>query len=98
MIADRAESVAAIVAEVEQRMPQLVQEYRERLARKLRDTIEAAFPGGFQHIRGEELSERLAHEATLFGLRIDVALVDTVPLGVDTPADLERARKLLAPK
>jgi len=29
------------------------------------------------------------------GMRIDVALVDTVPLGVDTPADLERARHLL---
>ena len=31
------------------------------------------------------------------GMRIDVALVDTVPLGVDTPADLERARRVLAP-
>ena len=30
------------------------------------------------------------------GMRIDVALVDTVPLGVDTPADLERARRMLA--
>ncbi len=30
------------------------------------------------------------------GLRIDVSLVDTVPLGVDTPADLERARLLLS--
>lgn len=30
------------------------------------------------------------------GMRIDVALVDTVPFGVDTPADLERAEKLLA--
>jgi 3-deoxy-manno-octulosonate cytidylyltransferase (CMP-KDO synthetase) len=30
-------------------------------------------------------------------MRIDVALVDTVPLGVDTPAELERARVLLAP-
>ena len=29
------------------------------------------------------------------GMRIDVALVDTIPLGVDTPADLERARALL---
>ena len=28
-------------------------------------------------------------------MRIDVALVDTVPFGVDTPEDLERARKLL---
>jgi 3-deoxy-manno-octulosonate cytidylyltransferase (CMP-KDO synthetase) len=30
------------------------------------------------------------------GMRIDAACVDTVPLGVDTPADLERARALLA--
>ncbi|MBR9972366.1 3-deoxy-manno-octulosonate cytidylyltransferase [Magnetospirillum sulfuroxidans] len=31
------------------------------------------------------------------GMRIDAALVDTVPLGVDTPADLDRARALLKP-
>jgi len=31
------------------------------------------------------------------GMRIDAGLVDTVPLGVDTPADLECARALLAP-
>lgn len=30
------------------------------------------------------------------GMRIDVALVDTVPLGVDNPAELARARSLLA--
>ncbi len=30
------------------------------------------------------------------GMRIDAARVDTIPLGVDTPADLERARRLLA--
>ena len=32
------------------------------------------------------------------GMRIDAARVDTVPLGVDTPADLERARALLSPR
>ena len=31
------------------------------------------------------------------GMRIDVQLVDTVPLGVDTLDDLKRARELLAP-
>ncbi|MCP4328671.1 MAG: 3-deoxy-manno-octulosonate cytidylyltransferase [Alphaproteobacteria bacterium] len=31
------------------------------------------------------------------GMRIDVARVDTVPLGVDTPADLDRVRLVLAP-
>jgi 3-deoxy-manno-octulosonate cytidylyltransferase (CMP-KDO synthetase) len=30
------------------------------------------------------------------GMRIDIALVDTVPLGVDTPAQLEQARQILA--
>ncbi|HLS67937.1 MAG TPA: 3-deoxy-manno-octulosonate cytidylyltransferase [Kiloniellales bacterium] len=41
----------------------------------------------------ERLEQLRALEA---GMRIDVALVDTLPLGVDTPADLERARMLLA--
>ncbi|BCP56187.1 3-deoxy-manno-octulosonate cytidylyltransferase [Kaistia sp. 32K] len=43
--------------------------------------------------RREKLEQLRALEA---GMRIDVALVDAVPLGVDTPADLERARILLA--
>jgi 3-deoxy-manno-octulosonate cytidylyltransferase (CMP-KDO synthetase) len=40
----------------------------------------------------EKLEQLRALEA---GMRIDVALVDTVPLGVDTPADLERACAIL---
>ncbi|MHA1553833.1 MAG: 3-deoxy-manno-octulosonate cytidylyltransferase [Alphaproteobacteria bacterium] len=44
--------------------------------------------------RREKLEQLRALES---GMRIDVALVDEVPLGVDTPADLERARALLAP-
>ena len=41
----------------------------------------------------ESLEQLRALEA---GMRIDVALVDSVPLGVDTPADLARARQLMA--
>ena len=41
----------------------------------------------------EKLEQLRALEA---GMRIDAALVDTVPLGVDTPADLERARTILS--
>ena len=40
----------------------------------------------------EKLEQLRALEA---GMRIEVARVDAVPLSVDTPADLERARKLL---
>lgn len=41
----------------------------------------------------ERLEQLRALEA---GMRIDVSIVDTVPRGVDTPADLETARRLLA--
>lgn len=44
-----------------------------------------------------EVRERLEQLRALeAGMRIDAAIVATVPLGVDTPADLERARVLLA--
>jgi len=43
-----------------------------------------------------EKRERLEQlRALALGLRIDIAVVDTVPLGVDTPEDLETARALL---
>ncbi|MBW9052224.1 3-deoxy-manno-octulosonate cytidylyltransferase [Rhizobium mesosinicum] len=43
----------------------------------------------------ESLEQLRALEA---GMRIDVEIVDTVPLGVDTPADLEKARRILSAK
>ena len=50
-----------------------------------------ALPPGVLEKR-EKLEQLRALEA---GMRIDLALVDTVPLGVDTPADLVRARAKL---
>ena len=41
----------------------------------------------------EKLEQLRALEA---GMRIDVTIVDAVPRGVDTPADLETARRMLA--
>ena len=43
-----------------------------------------------------EKRERLEQlRALSLGMRIDIAVVDTVPLGVDTPEDLETARNVL---
>ena len=59
--------------------------------------LSARRPGAFRQLatvaleRRERLEQLRALEA---GMRIDVARVDTVPLGVDTPADLDRARAL----
>jgi 3-deoxy-manno-octulosonate cytidylyltransferase (CMP-KDO synthetase) len=41
----------------------------------------------------EKLEQLRAIEA---GMRIDVAIVASVPLGVDTPEDLDEARRLLS--
>jgi 3-deoxy-manno-octulosonate cytidylyltransferase (CMP-KDO synthetase) len=44
-----------------------------------------------------ELQERLEQLRALeAGMRIDVTIVETVPRGVDTPADLETTRRILA--
>jgi len=43
----------------------------------------------------EKLEQLRALEA---GMRIDLMVVDTVPLGVDTPEELERAREILGSK
>lgn len=51
-----------------------------------------SLPPGRLEVR-ERLEQLRALEA---GQRIDVARVDTIPLGVDTPSDLTRARQILA--
>lgn len=48
-------------------------------------------PGGLE--TREHLEQLRALEN---GMRISAGLVDTIPFGVDTPADLERARRLVA--
>lgn len=50
-----------------------------------------ALPPGELEIR-EKLEQLRALEA---GMRIDAVVVDDLPLGVDTPADLDRARALM---
>ena len=59
--------------------------------REALDRFVALPPGRLEVL--ERLEQLRALEA---GMRIDAALVDTVPLGVDTPADLDRARALLS--
>jgi uncharacterized protein (TIGR00255 family) len=70
---DTAKQVLTIVSEVETLMPVLLATQRDKLAQKLKDTLQNAFPNGFTHISGAELSERIASESSLFALRIDVA-------------------------
>ena len=70
---EQSRAMTAIVEDVETHLPELLNAQREKLAQKLLETVQNAFPGGFNHISGAELSERIASESSLFALRIDVA-------------------------
>lgn len=73
MMRECAHGIELIINDVEQRVPQLLEEHQNKLAGKLRETLEAANPAGFAQISGEELSARIAQETSLFSLRIDIA-------------------------
>ena len=73
MMQECATSIDAIVVDVETAMPQLLADHKTKLANRLREALEAANPGGFAQITGEELSARIAQETSLFSLRVDVA-------------------------
>ena len=57
------------------------------------NAVAALKAGAFDYVSKPVGLEQL--RALEAGMRIDVAIVDSVPLGVDTPEDLEVARKLL---
>lgn len=65
--------MSRIIDAVEVHLPVLNQAQHERIATRLRDALESVSPDGFAQISGEELSTRIAHEASLFSLRNDVA-------------------------
>lgn len=73
MMRDSAREMNTIVDAVEEQLPALTLAYHERVSARLRDVLEAVSPDGFAQISGEELSTRIAHEASLFSLRNDVA-------------------------
>ncbi|MGG4603787.1 YicC/YloC family endoribonuclease [Paenalcaligenes sp. Me131] len=68
-----AADIQRIVDDVEQHIPQMLQDQQNKISDRLRESLSLANPDGFSHISGEELSARIAQEASLFSLRSDVA-------------------------
>ncbi|MGO3132782.1 MAG: YicC/YloC family endoribonuclease [Alcaligenes sp.] len=70
---DIRQDMGTIVDEVEQHLPAILSEQKNKIATRLHDALLQASPDGFALISGEELSARVAQEAAVFSLRIDVA-------------------------
>lgn len=68
-----ADDIAIIATQVDTELPALVRQHQDKISQRLRETLQAASPDGFAAISGAELSARIAQEASLFGLRVDVA-------------------------
>lgn len=72
-VLSRVMAMEGIVARLAPIVPQLVAQQSQKLTEKLRELLTSIAPDGFGRISGEELTERIRQEATLYGLRIDVA-------------------------
>lgn len=73
MMLECAQGIEGIVLDVETVLPDLLKEHQAKLAGKLHEALETANPNGFAQISGAEMSARIAQEASLFSMRIDVA-------------------------
>lgn len=73
VIAVQAHEARAMVDTLKGDLPELLQSQSNRIAARIRQGFEQACPEGIAHISAQEISERLAAEASLFSLRADVA-------------------------
>lgn len=73
VISEQARQAQSIVVELKTDLPSLLKAQADRIAKRMREAFEQACPEGLSHIRAEEISERLAAEASVFSLRADVA-------------------------
>ena len=68
-----ANEILTIVEQLEAQQGQLLEAQKEKIKQRLTEALEAVAPNGFELISGEELSMRIAQEASLFGIRVDIA-------------------------
>ncbi len=70
---EMADECNTIVDKVSAQLPEIIKNYQEKVSQRLQEALNNTSPEGFSAISGEELSARIAQEASLFGLRVDVA-------------------------
>ena len=66
------EKMAAIVAAIEMKLPEIIQAYQDKLVEKLLAVLDGVDQQG-RLISKEELIERIKQEVVMYGVRIDVA-------------------------
>ncbi|WP_428852718.1 YicC/YloC family endoribonuclease [Imbroritus primus] len=73
VLLDRVDGMLAIVTRLAPLVPQLIQQHQDKLTERLRDAFGLAAPEGIPAMSREEVAERIRQEATVYGIRIDIA-------------------------
>lgn len=69
---DQASEIIQIVDTAKADIPILNQEHQKKINTRIKDSLNAVCPTGFENITGAELSARIAQEASLFAMRGDI--------------------------
>lgn len=70
---ERVDAMLAIVERLTPTIPQLIAHHQEKLTERLQEAFNLAAPGGMPSMSREEIAERIRQEATVYGIRIDIA-------------------------
>jgi uncharacterized protein (TIGR00255 family) len=70
---ERIDAMLAIVERLTPTIPQLIAHHREKLTERLQEAFNLAAPAGMPSMSRDEIAERIRQEATVYGIRIDIA-------------------------
>ncbi|MGO4156697.1 YicC/YloC family endoribonuclease [Cupriavidus sp. YAF13] len=70
---ERIEAMLAIVERLTPTIPQLISHHQDKLTERLQEAFNLVAPGGMPSMSRDEIGERIRQEATVYGIRIDIA-------------------------
>ncbi|MDO3525339.1 YicC/YloC family endoribonuclease [Ralstonia pseudosolanacearum] len=73
MLLERVDAMLSIVEDLVPMVPNLIQQHQDKLTERLREAFGLAAPDGTPALTRDELTERIRQEATVYGIRIDIA-------------------------
>lgn len=72
-LVERIDAMLVIVARLNPTIPQLIAHHQEKLTERLQEAFNLVAPGGMPSMTRDEIGERIRQEATVYGIRIDIA-------------------------
>ena len=73
VLEERIDAMLAIVERLTPTIPDLIAHHREKLTERLQEAFNLVAPNGMPSMSRDEIAERIRQEATVYGIRIDIA-------------------------